>query len=109
MVFMSYYALLVCYFFFTSRRRHTRCALVTGVQTCALPISARQHGITVCNCQGYGTPSVAQHTIMLLLNLATRLGDYQKAVGDGRWQQASQFCLLEIGRASCRERGCQYV
>src|SRR3546814_17227526 len=32
---------LICYFlffFFSSRRRHTRCALVTGVQTCALPI-----------------------------------------------------------------------
>src|SRR3546814_20109342 len=28
-------------FFFSSRRRHTRCALVTGVQTCALPISLR--------------------------------------------------------------------
>src|SRR3546814_4951613 len=30
----------MCYllFFFSSRRRHTRCALVTGVQTCALPI-----------------------------------------------------------------------
>src|SRR3546814_9652155 len=27
------------YFFFSSRRRHTICALVTGVQTCALPIS----------------------------------------------------------------------
>src|SRR3546814_4071916 len=26
-------------FFFSSRRRHTRCALVTGVQTCAVPIS----------------------------------------------------------------------
>src|SRR3546814_3529383 len=29
------------FFFFASRRRHTSCALVTGVQTCALPISAR--------------------------------------------------------------------
>src|SRR3546814_5538125 len=30
----------ICFilFFFSSRRRHTRCALVTGVQTCALPI-----------------------------------------------------------------------
>src|SRR3546814_10636012 len=28
-------------FFFSSRRRHTRCALVTGVQTCALPILGR--------------------------------------------------------------------
>src|SRR3546814_7462752 len=31
----------VC-FFFSSRRRHTRCALVTGVQTCALPICRKQ-------------------------------------------------------------------
>src|SRR3546814_15215728 len=30
--------MVVCDFFFSSRRRHTRCALVTGVQTCALPI-----------------------------------------------------------------------
>src|SRR3546814_15539898 len=29
----------VCFLFFSSRRRHTICALVTGVQTCALPIS----------------------------------------------------------------------
>src|SRR3546814_10186551 len=29
----------LCVFFCSSRRRHTRCALVTGVQTCALPIS----------------------------------------------------------------------
>src|SRR3546814_5605801 len=31
---------MYCVFFFSSRRRHTRCALVTGVQTCALPIYA---------------------------------------------------------------------
>src|SRR3546814_1944945 len=31
-------------FFFSSRRRHTRCALVTGVQTCALPIYPRSQG-----------------------------------------------------------------
>src|SRR3546814_18505861 len=30
-------------FFFSSRRRHTRCALVTGVQTCALPISGTRY------------------------------------------------------------------
>src|SRR3546814_11366799 len=33
-------------FFFSSRRRHTRCALVTGVQTCALPISLRAESIS---------------------------------------------------------------
>src|SRR3546814_877299 len=37
-------------FFFSSRRRHTRCALVTGVQTCALPISTAEElaGKSVC-------------------------------------------------------------
>src|SRR3546814_8726255 len=42
---MFYFLFLVvslfCVFFFSSRRRHTRCALVTGVQTCALPICLR--------------------------------------------------------------------
>ena len=58
--------------------------------------AARQQGISVSNCQGYGTPSVAQHTLMLLLNLATRVADYQQAVAAGRWQQAKQFCLLDF-------------
>lgn len=58
--------------------------------------AARTQGISVCNCQGYGTPSVAQHTLMLLLALATRLPDYQHAVRGGAWQQASQFCLLDF-------------
>src|SRR3546814_6423369 len=39
-------------FFFSSRRRHTRCALVTGVQTCALPIS-----------NGAGRPRGAGHAV----------------------------------------------
>lgn len=57
--------------------------------------AARAQGIAVSNCQGYGTPAVAQHTLMLLLALATRLPDYQQAVAAGRWQQARQFCLLD--------------
>src|SRR3546814_7600657 len=46
MVCVSLFVLFIC-FFFSSRRRHTRCALVTGVQTCALPIlpaTPRSHG-----------------------------------------------------------------
>src|SRR3546814_1424928 len=38
------YLVQMLLFFFSSRRRHTRCALVTGVQTCALPISDRRIG-----------------------------------------------------------------
>src|SRR3546814_19015173 len=49
-------------FFCSSRRRHTRCALVTGVQTCALPISLGRGAWVVCDrfadstmaYQGYG-------------------------------------------------------
>src|SRR3546814_1010609 len=37
-IFLFYFFILCWFFFFSSRRRHTRCALVTGVQTCALPI-----------------------------------------------------------------------
>ncbi|WP_229732147.1 2-hydroxyacid dehydrogenase [Pseudomonas sp. N040] len=58
--------------------------------------TAQAHGVTVCNCRAYGTPSVAQHTLLLLLALATRLTDYQQAVRNGAWQQASQFCLLDF-------------
>src|SRR3546814_1865311 len=38
--FLCFLFVFVSFFFFSSRRRHTRCALVTGVQTCALPIWA---------------------------------------------------------------------
>src|SRR3546814_8325157 len=44
------------FFVFSSRRRHTRCALVTGVQTCALPISANLKR-TATDPQPYATAS----------------------------------------------------
>src|SRR3546814_9623003 len=44
-VLMCLYYSDVC-FFFSSRRRHTRCALVTGVQTCTLPICLGRSGQT---------------------------------------------------------------
>src|SRR3546814_5180498 len=45
---------VVLFFFLSSRRRHTRCALVTGVQTCALPISAGGGEIAVALEGGHG-------------------------------------------------------
>src|SRR3546814_18449641 len=48
-----------CFFFFSSRRRHTRCALVTGVQTCALPILSRGHALFGGLHAADGRPSVA--------------------------------------------------
>src|SRR3546814_9878476 len=43
--------------FFSSRRRHTRCALVTGVQTCALPIYAKRDAAKV---RGEGDAEAAE-------------------------------------------------
>jgi glycerate dehydrogenase len=67
----------------------------TGVNNIDLD-AARKHGVVVSNCQGYGTPSVAQHTLMLLLAMATRLPDYQQAIHLGQWQKSKQFCLLDF-------------
>ena len=57
--------------------------------------AAKRQGIVVCNCQGYGTAAVAQHTLMLMLNLATSCLQYERAVQQGEWNKASQFCLLD--------------
>ncbi len=54
----------------------------------------RDSGITVKNVEGYGTDSVAQHTLMLLLNLATNFVQYRRDVAQGAWSSSSQFCLL---------------
>src|SRR3546814_19659998 len=45
--------------FFSSRRRHTRCALVTGVQTCALPISSPAPSLGKSLRLGVNTPTLS--------------------------------------------------
>lgn len=57
---------------------------------------ARSQGVVVCNCQAYGTAAVAQHTLSLMLALATSLLPYHQAVQKGQWNIASQFCLLDF-------------
>lgn len=57
---------------------------------------ARSQGVVVCNCQAYGTAAVAQHTLSLMLALATSLLPYHQAVQKGQWNKASQFCLLNF-------------
>jgi len=71
------------------------CVAATGTNNIDLEVATRQ-GITVCNCQGYGTPSVVQHVFSLMLALMTHLPDYHRAVTEQRWQQAEQFCLLDF-------------
>jgi glycerate dehydrogenase len=56
---------------------------------------ASELGVTVCNCQAYGTDSVVQHVFSIMLALHTNLLSYHAAVQAGRWQTASQFCFLD--------------
>src|SRR3546814_4260189 len=94
-------------FFFSSRRRHTRCALVTGVQTCALPISLDGQGKIAEIADRYGLEVVQGSW------LDTRLERNEQEIANlvriAKTQDNVHRVLVEIGRASCRERVCQYV
>src|SRR3546814_4914432 len=88
-------------FFFATRRRHTRCALVTGVQTCALPIFGAMRALAEegLRCPqdvaliGFDDIPAASQTSPTL----TTVMQDMKGAGE------------QIGRASWRERVCQYV
>src|SRR3546814_4704902 len=102
-------------FFFSSRRRHTRCALVTGVQTCALPISdggwLGEGEISYAGPNALARARLAKDILTarvaaLGLDIETRIDLFGLvSVFDGD----SGTLREEIGRASCRERVCQYV
>lgn len=70
------------------------CVMATGMNNVDLAAAA-ELGIEVCNVQAYGTASVAQHTLMLMLVLATRLPLYQQSLVAGDWQKAPAFCLMQ--------------
>src|SRR3546814_16090096 len=90
------------FFFFSSRRRHTRCALVTGVQTCALPIyqGGQEQLLGTLRAQQVVGPTLAGRK----LRLAVPTG----APGAASAAAKAPAGCSQIGRASCRERGCPY-
>src|SRR3546814_4601578 len=83
-------------FFLSSRRRHTRCALVTGVQTCALPIFPLANAMGVLH---------IDKLRVLMLKLFLDLADLQAPAQPS----PLSYNAVQIGRASCRERVCQSV
>ncbi|MFW5860502.1 MAG: D-2-hydroxyacid dehydrogenase [Planctomycetota bacterium] len=57
--------------------------------------AARAHGVIVTNVPGYSTPSVAQMTIALLLELTNHIGLHAAACRDGAWSRNPDFCFWE--------------
>src|SRR3546814_10597732 len=113
-------------FFFSSRRRHTRCALVTGVQTCALPISTDSkdqpfyswkllnlaYYTDVCSeVYGINTPPQIQWMNDYYGDLDIAGTNIVLPSGTiDPWHALGVTSQKELlGRASCRERVCQYV
>src|SRR3546814_10008812 len=89
---------VVLMFVFSSRRRHTRCALVTGVQTCALPILDELFQELFCYAEACAYGNIHMYNVRSLRASAQRFPPSTPI------KVANQ-----IGRASCRERVCQYV
>src|SRR3546814_7464387 len=104
--------------FFSSRRRHTRCALVTGVQTCALPIWVHDYAPRIRSLVlaspafkvklyvPFARPGLA---LMRRFRGNFFVNSYVKAKFLSHDPERVASYDNEIGRASCRERVCQYV
>src|SRR3546814_4457853 len=113
------------FFFFSSRRRHTRCALVTGVQTCALPIfsvlkdasATAVYGVRGANGvilittrRGHSGKPIIDVTAEQSWQAPTRLPKMVNAYDSALLRnQVEEQNGRQLGRASCRERVCQYV
>lgn len=57
--------------------------------------AAIEHGVVVCNVTAYGTSSVSQHTLMLMLMVATQAERYRDDVKRGIWSKSPMFCLMD--------------
>src|SRR3546814_7361260 len=113
--------LCIWFFFFSSRRRHTICALVTGVQTCALPILDEAVGLALGDVAAVEPEHVADGARLddvgagIDRNRVGRIGAEAAPPVDEAEEQVVEGRLAEprpeefkIGRASCRERVCEY-
>jgi glycerate dehydrogenase len=58
--------------------------------------AARERGIRVANVPGYAAQSVAQFTIALVLELATRAGAYMELVREGGWEKSPMYARIDF-------------
>src|SRR3546814_20386888 len=113
MSYIVYVVFVSIYFFFSSRRRHTRCALVTGVQTCALPISTLKVAGSKLNSNAHFSPMVCIADLPELSLPARSSVDQVRAVPQvrsshllpcGRFSASSALSSYHIHRLSPRRR-----
>src|SRR3546814_3987070 len=102
MLLYYYYCMLdVCCFrfFFSSRRRHTSCALVTGVQTCALPIFDLEE------CRLLDAAELRQEGLAALriVDLEHHRGDQLAALRRSEARRVGKECV-----STCRSRWSPY-
>src|SRR3546814_9531049 len=96
-------------FFFSSRRRHTRCALVTGVQTCALPILSwrMRKGVRVSWVAAASVVTTSSGPVGLACKAESAASRSELERSDGELRSYGRQSH-EIGREACRERVGQY-
>src|SRR3546814_9539308 len=97
--------------------RHTSCALVTGVQTCALPIYLRRdRGRVVLNGPLFVVGVIEDAVFRVCQTIAQHIGVSARAIATGKRELAVDLVrhiaprlVEQIGRAYCWARVCQYV
>ena len=57
--------------------------------------AAKEKGIPVCNVPTYGTMSVSQYSIALLLEVCHHIGHHSNSVHEGRWAECADFCYWD--------------
>src|SRR3546814_11893836 len=94
----------VCvFFFFSSRRRHTRCALVTGVQTCALPVMPdAKRAIEFSYAENNKLPMTAADECMAFKNMIEK-EDKTAAQVAARFGKTERFVLGRVRLAALHE------
>src|SRR3546814_7394671 len=110
-------SMLVQEFFFSSRRRQTRCAVETEVETCALPMSvtremAPRTGVAtrvVTEAKARGSADKDVKPTIILVDAKGKQLTFPGTDIPAAYTLPPKSIISEIGRAPCRERVCQYV
>src|SRR5690348_17427663 len=101
-------SMVVCiFFFFSSRRRHTRWTGDWSSDVCSSDLAATTRGVLVMSTPGGNSVSVAEHTFALLLGLARQVPRLDKSMHEGKWEKSTRSEERRVGK-ECRSRWWAY-